>query len=901
MTVALFGEFELDVDQFELRRAGTPVPMEPQVFEVLAYLVGNRERVVLKDELIGHIWPDRFISEAALNSRVMAARKAVGDNGKDQRLIRTIRSRGFRFVGDVRASGTDGARQDSPPAPTLDRSLDQTPGSAPSFGLDVAATSFVGRQNELARLDEMLDRPACRLVTIVGPGGVGKTRLAAEFVQRNSGRGREVVSVALHEVGSVHDLLVMVAGALGLHLTSVEPETIGAGLRGRNVLLLLDNFEHLAAHASAVLPTLLLLDPGLAIVVTSREVLGLREEWLFPVTGLGLGEEHADLSEAIELFLDREMQVGATHPGAPDAAVEQVCRLVDGMPLAIELAASLRRYLSRSEIAARLAESVGILQADVRNLPLRHRSVPGLIEESIARLNDEQRIVLHALSVFDGSFSSDAAAAVAGASLAALGDLVARSLVQPRHGRFALHPLLRQHSREQLGFGLEVRRRAHAEYFTEVLESRLRALEGAGQVAASAEIDHELPNILAAWRWACDNRRLDLLERAVYPLTLHAHLRSRFNEIRDVVVRACDVAERAGEEWWRVCASLQMARTWSLIRTTRGPEVIEALSRAEGLYRSHREPPMPGFGMDPTAIRAMAHWAGGRYSKIVSVASGAEESARDRGDDLGEAFALWLGAVGLNRMPELRWIGNSDRSGAFAPANALAQETIDSAATVLDRATSLLTSRGETWFLSFILGERSLNAKARGDSEQALALARRTLAVREQFGDARGVAEALITIADCHIDAADADGALGSLDRAEPIVQRLGDLSLVSEWERARSHIDWLGRNPAAALHRLAEVAELSLQIGNVNNIVAALRGMGDVYFDLGEFETAAELHAFVAGHPATMPFSCARAEAALAAETVYLGPDGLAGIRARMRAAHLPIYTAGWIERVRT
>jgi tetratricopeptide (TPR) repeat protein len=328
--------------------------------------------------------------------------------------------------------------------------------------------------------------------------------------------------------------------------------------------------------------------------------------------------------------------------------------------------------------------------------------------------------------------------------------------------------------------------------------------------------------------------------------------------------------------------------------------VLDALGRAETLYNAHDGLPPPGFGTDPLAIRAMVAWGAGRYRPMADLAAQAEQLPRSRHDALGEAFALWLHAAGLNRTTRLLWHANPDRSGRFSPADDETRETLADAVSVLDRATSLLTELGESWFLSFILAERTLTSKAQSDNDGAMRLVVRMHAARERFGDTRGVADALVYLADTCIDRADADGAMDALERAEPIVQRLGDLSLVSEWDRARGLIDWLRGDAGAALERFARVAELSMKIGNVNNVIAALRGMGDVYVDLGQFQVAAEQHAFVAGHPATMPFSRARAETAIDEEATHLGHDRIDEIRERMRTAHLPLYTAECVERIR-
>lgn len=900
----IFEDFELDLDRLELRRAGALIPMEPQAFEVLAYLVANHERAVLKDEIVNHVWPSGFITDGALNTRILDARKAIGDSGRDQRLIRTIRGRGYRFVGAVEAP--EPASSVTPPAAVHPPQPGVAPAPPPGDpGLDIAATTFIGRADELGRLEELLRSPGCRLITIFGPGGVGKTRLAAELSGRLRASGHDVAAVSLHAASSGHELNVAIANALGLSPSRLDPVTIADHIGDRDAVLVLDNFEHLVASGATTLATLVTRTPALRIIVTSREVPGLREEWLFPIGGLLNEQTEGEIgaTDAARLFLDREARAGALTPGdgLADASVERICRLVDGMPLALELAAALRRYLTRDEIAEQVERDIDVLRSELKNLPARHRTVRGLFDESCRRLSDEQLRALLGLAVFNGSFSADAAARIAGVHLPIMATLVDHSLVQPRQGRFALHPLLRQYARDLLGDRLAALQGAHAEYFMTFPATVLSGLEGAHQAEAAARIDAELHEGLAAWHWACGNGRFALIEAAAYPLYLHAHLRSAWQTLRPAVERAVDAAELAGAEGWPALSLLLPLQTWALIRTSPGPEVVAANNRAEALYRAHGQLPPPGFATDPEAVSALILWSGGRYEPMRRAAESAEARARLRGDAAGEVYALWLGAVARHRTAELQCEAEAAGEAFCWPASPACAASLEEAAALLERALAILAARDESWFRSSVLMELAFNAKARGDIATGVTHAEEAYAIRSGLGDRRGVAEALIELAGSHCTLHDAAMAEARCREAEPIVRKLGDPGLTSELDRALALTAWVRKDLPEALECAARAAELSLRIGSVNNILGSLRIAGQVFEQAGELEPAVEIFALVLGHPASPPFARAASAAALERLGKRLPAEDLAQIRARGRDAHLPQLTESMLRRIRS
>jgi predicted ATPase/DNA-binding XRE family transcriptional regulator len=293
--------------------------------------------------------------------------------------------------------------------------------------LPTPTTALVGRAAELDELDRLLHNPDCRLLTLTGPGGIGKTRLAIEATARQAaGFADGAAFVALASVAAPDLIAPAIADALGFSFYGQANPTgqLIDFLQEKALLLLLDNFEHLV-DAADLLVELLQRAPQIKLIVTSRERLNLQGEWVIELQGLPLpraadgwknGDQLAgfDDSAAVALFLQtaRRTYAGFTLAPADRAAVARICRLVDGMPLGIELAAAWVRVLPLNEIADEIARTLDFLAASARDLPARHRSLRAVFEHSWNLLTDAERIVMRRLSVFRGGFSRAAAAAV---------------------------------------------------------------------------------------------------------------------------------------------------------------------------------------------------------------------------------------------------------------------------------------------------------------------------------------------------------------------------------------------------------------------------------------------------------------------------------------------------------
>ncbi|MGD9934870.1 MAG: winged helix-turn-helix domain-containing protein [Dehalococcoidia bacterium] len=882
--VVTFEDFELDAEAFELRRAGEVVPMEPQVFEVLELLVRHAGRVVPKDEIIAAVWPSGFISDAALNSRIMAARKAVDDSGDQQRLIRTIRGRGYRFVGEVTAGAGTPLRAPAKP----DTSLIQ-PRALPS----VPVTSFVGRHAELERLEDLLQRPACRLVTIAGPGGVGKTRLANQLASRLRFAGREVTTIGLHGVDTVHDVHLAIAREMELQLAEPTVERVAAALAKRDAVLVLDNVEQVLPAVAPSFATLVAETAALRVVVTSREVIGLRDEWVFPIGGLGQEATSDGLSDAEQLFLEREAQSGGGSDNASNDAVRRICALVDGMPLGLELAAALRRYLTRDEIAEQVANDISVLHSDLRDVPRRHRSIPGLLEESLRRLDPVGLETLLALSVFHGTFTLTSARQVTAASLDVVRGLVDRSLLQASDGAYSLHPLLRQLALERLGPQRDKIERAHAEHYAEFMSRCRKPLESADQMAAATSIDAEFRDVLAAFRWASRNARNDLVEVMAYPLSHYAQVRGRLLEIAEGLDQAVASAESAGEPAWRLLATLLTVRSWVDIRTARSPRLLSDARRASALYLNHDGQPPSGFGMDPVELEAMLHWGAGRYEDVRDAAAKAENRATERNDAASLASALWLGAVARDRLAPLVWKPGDIRKGPFFPADGLSEATLREAETHLRRATDLL-AEGEHWCTATLNIERSVNAKALGDAPAAISFGHKAVESRQLLRDQRGTVDALVRLGDSYVDFAEPKAARAILAQAEPLVQRLGDINTLTEYERSMGFLRLMEGDLDGAMEIFISAVRTSQEAGSANNLLSSLQGIGEILAFRGEIGIANQIQSFVSSHPATTPFSGARALFALQSA----GLDAPAVPGPRMRLSEFASYVTQSLAR---
>ncbi|MHB8625805.1 MAG: LuxR C-terminal-related transcriptional regulator [Aggregatilineales bacterium] len=381
--------------------------------------------------------------------------------------------------------------------------------------LPTAATVFVGRDAELADMMCLLSEPACRLLTLVGPGGIGKTRLAVRSAADqlpNFAHG--VYFVPLASVNSPDLLAAAIAGTLGVSFYgSEEPGLqIVHYLRAKQMLLIMDNFEHLLGGID-LLTAILQAAAGVKFLVTSRERLNVQEEWALVLDGLPFPTDGTsdplESYSAVQLFVQRARQVQVSFSLTENAeAVRAICQRVEGMPFGLELAATWLRAMSCRQIAAEIEGNLNILTTPLRNVPERHRSLQTVFEQSWRLLDTSEQQVLMRLSVFRGGFDREAAEQVAGGSLSLVAGLADKSLIRLNaSGRYDLHELVRQYAADKLlRVGEEYStRKCHYDYFLKLAEGAEAHAFGREQIAWFDRLDIELDNLRAAILWSLES------------------------------------------------------------------------------------------------------------------------------------------------------------------------------------------------------------------------------------------------------------------------------------------------------------------------------------------------------------------------------------------------------------
>jgi predicted ATPase/class 3 adenylate cyclase len=426
-----------------------------------------------------------------------------------------------------------GLPADFPPLRTLE---------AHPNNLPIQTTPFVGREAELVELGRLLADPGVRLVTILGAGGMGKTRLALEAAAAQLDRFEHgVFFVPLAPLESVEAMVPNVAEALGFSFyEGGEPrQQLLSYLQEKATLIVLDNFEHLLDGVDLV-SDVLRTAPQVKMLSTSRVRLSLQGEHLFYLKGLDVPDwetlKDTARYSAVKLLLQsaRRVQPGFEPAAAGLRHAARICRLVQGMPLGILLAAGWLTMLTPAEITAEIEAGLDFLETNLRDVPERQRSMRAVFDHSWGLLTTREQAVMRALSVFRGGFTRDTAQQVTGATLRELRALVDKSLMQrDLAGRYEIHELLRQYAGDKLGrepVREHAIRDAHAAYYAAFLASRETPLRRRDRKQVLAEISAEVDNIRKGWDWAVSRGRLDEIEQSLAPLALFCRIRGRYGD-----------------------------------------------------------------------------------------------------------------------------------------------------------------------------------------------------------------------------------------------------------------------------------------------------------------------------------------------------------------------------------
>jgi predicted ATPase/DNA-binding winged helix-turn-helix (wHTH) protein len=502
-----FPPFRLDTVNECLWRGGGPaeerILLAPKAFAVLRYLVEHPGRLVTQAELLEALWPKTYVQAEVLKSHIAAIRAVLGDDARQPIFIETRSRRGYRFIAPV----TEGASAEP----------------ARRTNLPEAVSELIGREAELRAVMALATEH--RLVSLVGAGGIGKTRLGLEVARHLLPRFPDGVFVAeLGPLASPELVPATVASALGLtHVAgTVSREGVASAVGTRKLLLVIDNCEHVIEAAAAMAETLLRGTPGACLVATSREPLRVSGEYAYRVPPLDLpAEDNQDLDDvlrygAVRLFVSRAHAAEPRYvaEGSIAAATVAICRRLDGIPLAIELAATRIVGFGVDGVAARLDDRFRLLTGGRRTLP-RHETMRATLDWSYELLSESERVVLCRLGVFVGTFTLDAASAVAASVdipvsevTDAVADLVGKSLLSTDVGGESLHYRLlettRAYAREKLieTAGLDRVARRHAEYYRDLFQRAEAEFETRPTAEWLAAYRPHLDDVRLALDWA---------------------------------------------------------------------------------------------------------------------------------------------------------------------------------------------------------------------------------------------------------------------------------------------------------------------------------------------------------------------------------------------------------------
>ncbi|MCA9958003.1 MAG: tetratricopeptide repeat protein [Anaerolineales bacterium] len=647
-------------------------------------------------------------------------------------------------------------------------------------------TSFIGRNCELAQLNQQLDNSETRLITITGMGGVGKTRLAQQLASIQQTEFREgVCFIPLADV-TTNNLLTTINTYLGVPSNGrlTPHQQMLDYLQAKELLLILDNFEHLL-DMSPMLAKVLHVAPTVKLIVTSRVRLNLAEEWVFDLGGLPLpdpdNQQPLDTYAAVQLFQERTVQVCPTFAITPvnEADIRHICHLVEGLPLGLELAAAAMRAFTPAQIAAHIRQNLDFLDTRARWLPPRQRSMRAVFDYSWNLLTPPEQSALMHLAVFRGGFTAVAAAAIA--PPANLDEFTQKSLLhQDENGRFHIHELIRQYACEKLQQSdrAAATQEKHANYCATRLANLLPLLRSIRQKEALDTIQHELENIQAAWVWATQQSDIALLDQMLEPLYWFYHVNGRyqdaFTQFQPTAAALAQQTTTAAQTTWARLCIRQAIFAYGLADYD---EAIQQLDVIEPIVVAHN--------MDTE--QAMILRQRGRLAQARSQYAAAipfYEQSMARFQVLGDTYRV--STVLLDLGNAYCHLNQPDQ------AETLLQQTL-----ALQIANDDLNGRAKT------LNSLAAIAQERGDYSGAQAQYEQSLTLRRQIGDKIGIAN---------------------------LLNNLGNLACdLRKWEEGVRYYQ--------------ESLVIKREIGAPLSIAISLLNLGTAYQELGAHDNAAELY----------------------------------------------------------
>ena len=745
-----FGRFELQPDKRRLLKDGATISLRPRAFDLLVALVDRAGHLVTKDELLERVWSTKVVEEAALHVQVSALRKVLGADA-----ITTVSGRGYQFTLTV-AKGDGQA----------DRA------SKPKHNLTYQLTSFVGREQEIAQLRDLLR--VNRLVTLTGAGGAGKTRLAIEVASRSVDAFAD--GVWLVELAALSDPSLVpqaVAKALDVKEQPARPviETLNDYLASKKLLLVLDNVEQLLDACAHLVVEIVRRSADITVLVTSRERLGMTGELTYRVPSLTVPGANETLTpqagssyEGVRLFVERASLARPDFDLTAEnvSSIASICSRLDGMPLAIELAAPRLRSMSVDELSQRLDQRFALLTDGSRSALPRHRTLRSMLDWSYDLLGESEKLILQRLSVFVGGWTLAAAEEVCAGDgiehkdiLDLLTSLADKSLVASEQEdaptRYRLLETVRQYARKRLDDtgGSAALRVRHRDYYLAIAEEANPKLKGDEQAEWLRRLEEEHDNLRAGLEWSLVEagskgglRLCGALQRFWWT---HGHLAEGRQWCTRVLCKA-GAEERTPER----ANALNGA---GVLAYHQGDYPAARALHEESLAIRRELGDRPGVGASLGNLGNVA-FNQGDYPAATALQEQSLAIRRELGDRYGTATTLNnLGAVAINQ---------GDYPGARA---------------VLEESLAISRELGNPHSIALSLSNLGHVALNQGDYRAARALFEESVGIRRDLGDRFGIATSLTNLGLVALNQDDYRAAKALLGESLAIRRELGDQS----------------------------------------------------------------------------------------------------------------------------
>jgi serine/threonine protein kinase/predicted ATPase/Tfp pilus assembly protein PilF len=708
--------------------------------------------------------------------------------------------------------------------PTPHPALPTDHGNVPN-NLPAQPTAFVGRDDELTELQKLISDTNNRLVTLVAPGGMGKTRLAVALSEKMLMRFKDgVFFVALAPIENETLILSAIADAIGFTFGGGDPATeLHSYLREKHLLLVMDNFEHVTNGANCM-ANILEAAPQVQMIVTSRERLRLRSEVVYEVQGMRVPTEQIAVPDALAQLPIVQLFLQSAHRVMPDFVVDEttaadvarICRLVDGLPLAVELAAAWLDMLSLPEIVTEIERSLDFLESNLRDTPERHRSIRAVFDYSWNLLNEDERDTFLRLSVFIGGFEREAAQGVANASLRTLTSLINKSLLQrDPNGRYLPHKLLRQYAAER--FASHPARKdtlkAHAMYYAKFLEKIHPLLNSLREQEALEAVELELDNVRAAWQFALETQKWEAFDKVIVPLTLFYLGRSQSREgvaQFDGLIQALEQNQQQNTLlYWKAMSR----QAWLRSRLGDYETVWQAARDAHNFFEAQGNVLIE----DAYALNVMS------YVRMM------QGRLQESYDFAAEANVL-IGAMShesvwyftMANMGYAQYLmGNYDESIMLYESILMIAESFDNPPSGLAYAKNNL---GEA-------------LKATGDFDRACQLFQEAYDTFAAIDNKRGMAFTLSNVAGIRFSGGDFDGAHGMYERAYAMQREIGDRNGIGHSLAALGNVAITKGNYAEAQRYFEESLKVRRDLGEKRTIADSMADLGRNAVNLHDYE----------------------------------------------------------------